>query len=78
MIHVRKTYENGLEALRDISFGVEPKKILGLLGPNGAGKSTTFNILTSLIGKSGGNVKIKGREVKRGDNAMFMDVGICP
>lgn len=57
-VRLRKVYENGSEALKDLSFGVEPEKIVGLLGPNGAGKSTAFGIFTSLIAKSGGQVKI--------------------
>jgi len=52
-------------AVKDISFGVEPNQILGLLGPSGAGKTTTFSILTSLIGKTTGSVKIKNVEIDR-------------
>lgn len=39
---------------------------MGLLGPNGAGKSTTFNILTSLITKTSGSVRMKDIEVNKG------------
>ena len=38
---------------------------MGLLGPNGAGKSTTFNILTSLISKTSGSVRMKDIEVNK-------------
>ena len=51
---------------------------MGLLGPNGAGKSTTFNIITSLIQKSSGSVKLKETEVKSGALDIYQDVGICP
>ena len=51
---------------------------MGLLGPNGAGKSTTFNILTSLIAKSAGSVKIKDVEIDRTQSDVFRDTGICP
>lgn len=43
-------------AIHDSSFGVSKGEIFGLLGPNGAGKSTTFNILTSLIPKTSGEI----------------------
>ena len=39
---------------------------MGLLGPNGAGKSTTFNILTSLIPKTSGSVRMKDIQVNKG------------
>ena len=61
-----KKYENGFVAIKDVIYGVKQGEIFGLLGPNGAGKSTTFNILTSLIPKSFGNVKIKNIEVNKG------------
>lgn len=36
----------GVTAIKQTSFGVEPKEIFGLIGPNGAGKTTMFNIIT--------------------------------
>ena len=47
-------------AVNDISFNVKKGEIFGLLGPNGAGKSTTINILTGLLEKDSGDVKILG------------------
>lgn len=37
-----------------------------------------FNILSSLISKSSGSVKIKNIEINRGETEIFRDVGICP
>jgi ABC-type multidrug transport system ATPase subunit len=54
--NLQKQYENGCLAIKDVSFQINRKEILGLLGPNGAGKSTMFSILTSLIYKSNGSV----------------------
>ena len=56
--HLSKTYANGTHALKGISFAVKEGDFFALLGPNGAGKSTTIGIVTSLVNKSGGKVKI--------------------
>lgn len=61
-----KKYGNGFLAIKNNTFGVSKGEIFGLLGPNGAGKSTTFNILTSLIPKTSGFVKMKNIEVNKG------------
>ena len=53
-----KTYANGLLALDHISLKVKQGDFFALLGPNGAGKSTTIGIITSLIRKSSGQVKV--------------------
>lgn len=73
-----KQYPNGFTAIRNNNFGVKKGEIFGLLGPNGAGKSTTFNILTSLIAKSSGSVKLKNTEVNNCIMDIYKDVGICP
>src|SRR3989338_2708552 len=49
-------------AVDGISFSVKKGEIFGLLGPNGAGKSTTINMLTGLLEKDSGTVKILGYE----------------
>ena len=74
-VEIKKSYPNGFQALRDVSFGVERGQIFGLLGPNGAGKSTTFNILTALIPKSSGSAQLKNTEVSRDIIEVFQDVG---
>lgn len=53
-----KTYSTGLEALKGINLCVEEGDFFALLGPNGAGKSTCIGIITSLINKTSGSVKI--------------------
>ena len=51
-----------ITAVDGISFSVKKGEIFGLLGPNGAGKSTTINMLTGLLEKDSGTVKILGYE----------------
>ena len=55
---LKKVYASGVEALRGINLTVEEGDFYALLGPNGAGKSTTIGIMTSLVNKTSGQVKI--------------------
>jgi ABC-2 type transport system ATP-binding protein len=45
-------------AVRDISFSVGKKEIVGFLGPNGAGKSTTMKTITGFIPVTSGEIKV--------------------
>ena len=58
-----KTYPNGVEAVRGISFEVRSGEVFGLLGPNGAGKTTTLGVLTTLVQPSGGTAMVGGHNV---------------
>lgn len=60
---LNKTYDNGHEALKDVSFSVEQGDFFALLGPNGAGKSTTLGIVSSLVNKTSGRVKIFDHDI---------------
>ena len=75
---LRKTYENGVEALRGVSLDVMPGDFFALLGPNGAGKSTLIGIVSSLVNKTGGEVHVFGTDLV-GDrsNAMRL-IGLVP
>jgi len=58
-----KTYANGLQALKGIDLTVETGDFFALLGPNGAGKSTCIGIITSLVNKTRGSVKVFGHSI---------------
>jgi ABC-2 type transport system ATP-binding protein len=62
---LRKTYPNGVEAVRGIDFEVAAGEVFGLLGPNGAGKSTTIGMLTTTIVPTGGSARLAGYDVVR-------------
>lgn len=55
---LKKVYAGGVEALRGIDLKVEEGDFYALLGPNGAGKSTAIGIITSLVNKTSGKVKV--------------------
>jgi len=57
---LQKTYKGGFQALKGIDLSVNQGDFFALLGPNGAGKSTTIGIITSLVNKSSGSVKVFG------------------
>ena len=61
--NLRKTYEGGLEALKGIDLNVQEGDFFALLGPNGAGKTTTIGIISSLVTKTSGEVKILGIDI---------------
>jgi len=76
--NLKKTYSNGFIALKEISFDVEKGDFFALLGANGAGKSTTIGIITSLITKSSGNVKVFGHDIDTDISNAKRMVGIVP
>ncbi|MBO1512081.1 ABC transporter ATP-binding protein [Metabacillus bambusae] len=49
-----------VEALKDISFSIEPGEIVGYIGPNGAGKSTTIKLMSGILVPDGGTCSIMG------------------
>jgi ABC-2 type transport system ATP-binding protein len=60
---LRKTYKNGVEALKGIDLDVEEGDFFALLGPNGAGKTTAIGIVSSLVNKSAGQVRVFGHDI---------------
>lgn len=76
--NLSKTYDNGIAALKEVSFRVAPGDFFALLGPNGAGKSTIIGILTSLVRKSSGRVHILGHDVDTEFTAAKSLVGVVP
>ncbi len=59
---LRKTFGD-LEAVRGVSFSVEPGEVFGFLGPNGAGKTTTINMLCTLAKPTSGSATVAGHDV---------------
>lgn len=65
-------------AIRDISFSIEQKGILGLLGSNGAGKSTTMNIICGVLNQTEGEVFINGINLRENPIMAKQHIGFLP
>ncbi|GAA5133669.1 ABC transporter ATP-binding protein [Pseudonocardia adelaidensis] len=76
----------GLTALKDVSFTLADREIIGLIGPNGAGKTTLFNCLTGLYTPTSGSVAMRGiplppdpaRVTERGVARTFQNIRLFP
>jgi ABC-2 type transport system ATP-binding protein len=75
VVDLHKSY-GSFEAVRGLSFKVEPGEIFGLLGPNGAGKTTTVEILEGYRARSGGEVRVLGHDPEKRDRHLQERVGI--
>jgi ABC-2 type transport system ATP-binding protein len=75
---LRKTYRNGVAALKGIDLTVEQGDFYALLGPNGAGKTTAIGIVTSLVNKSGGTVEVFGYDLDKQREAVKSCIGVVP
>lgn len=73
-----KVYSNGVNALKGISFSVEKGDFFALLGPNGAGKSTTIGIITSLVNKTSGKVRVFGHDIDTELRQAKSCIGLVP
>ncbi len=75
---LRKTYPNGVEALKGIDLKVEAGDLFALLGPNGAGKSTLIGILASLVNSTGGEARVFDVSVQRERSRAMALIGVVP
>ncbi len=61
--HLRKQFKNRV-VVKDVSFEVSSREIIGLLGPNGAGKTTSFYMVAGLLATDGGDIYLDGVNIK--------------
>jgi ABC-2 type transport system ATP-binding protein len=76
--NLKKTYNNGFEALKGIDLDVEAGDFFALLGPNGAGKSTAIGIISSLINETAGSVSIFGHDLRTDRAKAKSCIGLVP
>lgn len=75
---LRKVYSNGVEAVKGVDLEVKQGDFFALLGPNGAGKSTTIGVISSLVNKSAGTVKVFGHSIDDDLEAAKSYLGLVP
>jgi ABC-2 type transport system ATP-binding protein len=75
--NLTKHYD-GLVAVDNLSFSVEPGEVLGFLGPNGAGKSTTMRMIAGFITPTAGSASICGNDVATAPLAAKAALGYLP
>lgn len=75
---LHKVYKSGTVALSGIDLQVKQGDFFALLGPNGAGKSTTIGIISSLVNKSSGSVKVFDYDLDTQLEAAKSQLGLVP
>ena len=75
---LEKTYKGGFQALKGIDLTVKKGDFFALLGPNGAGKSTSIGVITSLINKTAGQVKVFGYDIDTDLEKAKSFIGLVP
>ncbi|MDQ6576172.1 MAG: ABC transporter ATP-binding protein [Haemophilus parahaemolyticus] len=73
-----KTYATGVQAVKGIDLTVERGDFYALLGHNGAGKSTTIGIISSLVNKTSGSVKVFGYDLDTQKTQLKQQIGLVP
>jgi ABC-2 type transport system ATP-binding protein len=78
VVDLRKTYANGVQALKGVSLTVRQGDFFALLGPNGAGKSTLIGILSSLVNPTSGDARVFGTSIHRDRGGVMRQIGLVP
>ncbi len=73
-----KTYAGGKAALHGVDLTVDTGAFFGLLGPNGAGKSTLIGIVSTLVTKTSGKVRVFGHDLDHDPWAAKSQLGLVP
>jgi branched-chain amino acid transport system ATP-binding protein len=64
-------------AVRDLSLRVGEGEIVGLIGPNGAGKSTTLHAIMGVVPTSAGDVRLRGKPLRRRSSESIAKAGVA-
>jgi len=77
--NVSFTYPDGTQALRNVSFAIEPGTSLALVGPSGAGKSTIADLLLRFYDPTEGDVLLDGENIRNLKlNWLRAQIGVVP
>ena len=75
--HIHKNYAD-IQALKDVSFSLQPGEVVGLLGPNGAGKSTLMKILTGYLKEWEGEISYGKMDLRNNTKTIQQVTGYLP
>lgn len=75
---LEKVYSDGTEALKNVSLEIPKGGFFALLGPNGAGKSTLIGIITSLVTKTSGTIKVFDIDLDQDSDKARTFIGVVP
>ena len=73
-----KTYNNGLDALKNVSLNIKKGEILAMLGPNGAGKTTLISIICGIVTPSSGKIDVDGFDIIKNYRETRSKIGLVP
>lgn len=75
---LEKTYANGIRAVKGINLQVKQGDFFALLGANGAGKSSTIGLITTLLHKTSGKIRIEGIDLDKNPTLAKSYIGLVP
>ena len=75
--NLKKSYGD-FQAVKGISFSIEPGEVFGFLGPNGAGKTSAINMLVGLSRPTEGSINICGIDIVKDTEKAQALMGIVP
>jgi ABC-2 type transport system ATP-binding protein len=73
-----KTYDSGLQALKNVDLDISRGEIFALLGPNGAGKTTLISIVCGLVTPTTGQIEAAGHDIISDYRAARAKIGLVP
>ncbi len=73
-----KTYPPEVNAVNGLSLSIEQGSFFALLGPNGSGKTTTLGVISSLVNKDAGMVKVFGHDIDKEPSKAKSFLGLVP
>lgn len=76
--NLTKVFPGGKKAVDDVTLTIKEGEFFALLGPNGAGKTTTINILTGLVLKTDGDVRVFGESISDNHTYIKSLIGVVP
>lgn len=79
MLEVKDLYVNygAVEAIKGISFTVQPGEIVTLIGANGAGKTTTLHTISGLVKAKSGSITYNSTDLQKIDPSKIISLGIA-